>query len=69
MIKICVNCGVEFVSNSGKQVCCSKKCNVEKWNNLVDSILLKKYNNCMLIRNSFDYDLLMNLCKNLKNRL
>jgi predicted nucleic acid-binding Zn-ribbon protein len=34
MIKICVNCGVEFVSNSGKQVCCSKKCNVEKWRKL-----------------------------------
>ena len=31
MIKICENCGIEFEPNNGKQVCCSRKCNVEKW--------------------------------------
>ncbi|MBK5243160.1 hypothetical protein [Clostridium sp.] len=34
MIKICENCGIEFEPNSGKQVCCSRKCNVEKWRKL-----------------------------------
>lgn len=34
MIKICENCGIEFEPNNGKQVCCSRKCNVEKWRKL-----------------------------------
>lgn len=34
MIKICKNCGLEFEPNNGKQVCCSKKCNVDKWRKL-----------------------------------
>lgn len=34
MIKICVNCGVEFTPKNGKQVCCSKRCNTEKWRKL-----------------------------------
>lgn len=33
-MKFCVNCGVEFEPNSSKQVCCSKKCNAEKWRKL-----------------------------------
>jgi len=30
-IKICSFCGDEFIPNSGKQKCCSKKCNVKLW--------------------------------------
>lgn len=31
--RICEGCGKEFVPNTGKQVCCSEKCNVKKWRN------------------------------------
>jgi len=34
MLKVCENCGVEFTPNSGKQVCCTKRCNVKKWRKL-----------------------------------
>ena len=34
MLKICENCGIEFTPNNGKQVCCSKRCNTEKWRKL-----------------------------------
>jgi hypothetical protein len=30
-MKNCNYCGVEFIPNSSKQVCCSKLCNVNKW--------------------------------------
>lgn len=30
-MKNCNYCGVEFIPNSSKQVCCSKLCNTNKW--------------------------------------
>jgi len=34
IIKSCEHCGIDFIPNNGKQVCCSRKCNVGKWRKL-----------------------------------
>lgn len=33
-LKICQDCNLEFIPTSLKQVCCSKKCNMNKWRKL-----------------------------------
>jgi hypothetical protein len=33
-MRICINCGISFISTNPKQVCCSKTCNTKKWRKL-----------------------------------
>ncbi len=32
--RICLNCDISFIPNSPKQVCCTLKCNMDKWRKL-----------------------------------
>jgi hypothetical protein len=46
-MKLCQECNKEFIPNSGKQVCCSRKCNVNKWRkaNPEKTLVQQKKNN------------------------